>query len=104
MPSIMNNYMNSIENPDKCLRNIAEAGFKYLDWGHHWNDDFFYSISETKQIQDWLGEFSLKLNAVHGSAGLEKCWSSFIESERLAGVASPQHGRTLRKAPYPATK
>ena len=86
MSSIISNYIHSTGCPERYLRNIAEAGFTCVDWGHHWGDDSFYSTSETRQIQKWLNEFSLKVNAVHGLAGLEKCWSSCVEYERLAGV------------------
>ncbi len=86
MISISSDYIADKGDPSEHLRLIAEAGFEYVHWVHHWNDDFLYSPSETAQIGTWLKDFKLKLHGVHASAGVEKCWFSTKEYERKAGV------------------
>ena len=73
-------------SPKPCLEHVAQSGFSHLHWGFHWNDDFFYSPSEVKQIGKWLKQYSLILNDIHATSGQEKCWSSAREYERQAGV------------------
>ena len=86
MPSMKTNYVDWVGCPERWVRSISEAGFRHVDWHHHWNDDFLYSLPEIRQIQAWLRECSLEVNSIHGSSGQEKCWSSATEYERLAGV------------------
>lgn len=73
-------------NPFPGIDMLAEAGFTHLTWGHHWNTDFMYSHAEIRAIAHRLSERGLGLTDTHGSSGIEKCWYSSVEHERLAGV------------------
>jgi sugar phosphate isomerase/epimerase len=84
--SLTSDYVTGLGCPESHLRRIAEAGFSHVHWCHQWNTDFIYSDPEIEQIQNWLGEFGLRLLDLHGSAGVEKKWLSAHEYERLAGV------------------
>ena len=84
--SLTSDYVTDLGCPEPYLRRIAEAGFSHVHWCHQWNTDFIYSEPEIEQIRKWLGEFGLRLNDLHGSAGLEKNWLSSREHERRAGV------------------
>ena len=79
-------YANGVGNPEIYLRRIAEAGFSYVHWCHHWRSDFFYQEPELVQIERWLKKYNLQVLDVHGSEGLEKFWYSPQEYARLAGV------------------
>ncbi len=91
MLSMTTDYRQDRGSPEPYLRRIAEAGFSHLHWCHHWNDDFLYADVEIDWIRQCLDEFGLKLNDLHASAGLEKCWVSPVEYERLAGVELVQN-------------
>jgi sugar phosphate isomerase/epimerase len=84
--SITTDYVTSLGSPEQYLRDIAAAGFTHIHWCHQWNTDFLYSRPEIDQIARWLDEVGLRLLDLHGSAGVEKCWYSRVEYERLAGV------------------
>jgi sugar phosphate isomerase/epimerase len=86
MLSISTDYVSATGYPEPHLRHIAEAGFSYVHWCHHFNTDFLYADSEIEQIARWLKEYDLKVNDLHGSGGVEKGWMSYLEYERLAGV------------------
>lgn len=86
MLSITTDYIQDNGSPEPYLRRIAEAGFSHIHWCHHWNSDFVYSNHEIRQIARWLQAYSLQLNDVHASAGVEKAWLSVREYERLAGI------------------
>ena len=86
MLSITTDYQHDAGSPEPYLRRIAAAGFTHLHWCHHWNDDFLYGSAEIDQIARWLNDVGLALNDLHASAGVEKCWYSTVEYERLAGV------------------
>lgn len=87
MLSIATDFLSDRGSPEKSLRAIADAGFSYIHWCHHWRDDFYYDASEVAQLQQWLSSYRLKIYDVHGSCGVEKNWASCREYERLAGVA-----------------
>lgn len=91
MLSMTTDYRQDSGSPGPYLRRIAEAGFSHVHWCHHWNDDFVYDAPEIEQIQRWFNEFSLRLNDLHASAGVEKRWASTIEYERQAGVLLVQN-------------
>ena len=86
MLAINTDYAGSTGCAEPTLRRIAEAGFSHIHWCHQWCTDFLYSGCEIEQIGRWLAEYDLKLLDLHASAGVEKCWFSGREYERLAGV------------------
>ncbi len=86
MLSMSTDYATDTGSPELQLRRIAEAGFTHVHWCHHWDDDFLYGTAEIDQIARWLDNFGLQLNGVHASEGIEKCWYSMVEYQRLAGV------------------
>ena len=79
-------FLSASGSPEGALKAIAEAGFTYLHWCHHWRTDFLYGPAELKQCAQWLRSFDQRLLDVHGSAGQEKCWYSPVEYQRRAGV------------------
>ena len=68
------------------LRNIAEAGFKHIQWIHHWKHDFIYTKPEIQHIAKMMKDLDLSLYDIHAPVGDEKNWFSSIEYQRLAGV------------------
>ena len=72
--------------PFGVFRQIADAGFTHIHWGHQWNTDFIYTSPEIAEIKKHLKIFGLSLSDTHASSGVEKCWYSPVEYERLAGV------------------
>jgi sugar phosphate isomerase/epimerase len=86
MLSVTTDYARDTGCPEPYLRRIAAAGFSHIHWCHHWHTDFVYSEPEIKQIGDWLSQYGLELNDLHGSKGVEKDWVSPREYKRLAGV------------------
>lgn len=84
--AVTTDYVKDLGDPSPYLRRIADAGFTYVHWCHHWNTDFLYSQWEVAQIKKWLSEYGLQLLDLHGSMGREKNWASPREYERLAGV------------------
>lgn len=86
MLSITSDYASGTGSPEPYLKRIAGAGFSHVHWCHHWHSDFIYSDHEIDQIARWMGEYGVKLNDLHASAGIEKFWISAREYERLAGV------------------
>ncbi|MEM7348985.1 MAG: sugar phosphate isomerase/epimerase family protein [Chloroflexota bacterium] len=79
-------YFTGIGNPEIYLQRIAEAGFKYLHWCHHWRSDFLYQAPELAHIETLLKQYDLQILDIHGSEGIEKFWYSPQEYARLAGV------------------
>lgn len=86
MLSITTDYVKDTGCPEPYLGRIAAAGFSHIHWCHHWHTDFIYSEPEIDQIANWLSEFGLQVNDLHGTKGVEKAWVSPREYERLAGV------------------
>jgi sugar phosphate isomerase/epimerase len=86
MVSMTTDFAGAAGCPEPALRLIAEAGFTHVHWCHQWSTDFVYDTAEVDQIGRWLERFGLGLTDLHGSAGIEKCWTSPREHERLAGV------------------
>jgi sugar phosphate isomerase/epimerase len=89
--SVTTDYAKDTGDPAQYLRRIADMGFSYVHWGHHWNTDFLYSKWEIEEIQKWLTSYGLQLLDLHGSIGPEKNWASPREYERLAGVELVQN-------------
>ena len=83
--SINTDILSSQGNSFPALKKIAEKGFKYIQWIHHWNTDFIYNKSEINEIKNSLNEYGLILNDLHASMGVEKCWFSENEYHRKAG-------------------
>ncbi len=73
-------------SPLPCIEAARRAGFTHVIWGHQWDTDFLYSHAELNAISRCLETHNVSLLDVHGSSGVEKCWYSPIEYERLAGV------------------
>ena len=73
-------------SPLPSIRQVAEAGFTSIIWGHQWDTDFLYSPSEVAAIAACLEQQRVTLVDLHGTSGVEKCWYSPVEYERLAGV------------------
>lgn len=86
MLSMTTDYVTSTGPAQAYLRAIAAAGFSHVHWCHEWDTDTVYSDREIADVGRWLGEYGLKLNDLHGSAGRRKCWGSLLAYERLAGV------------------
>ena len=84
--SINTDIFSSRGNPFSILKQIAEKGFKYIHWVHHWNTDFYYNKSEIKEIKNRLDEYGLVLNDLHATIGVKKRWFSETEYQRKAGV------------------
>ena len=89
--SIDSGFVRATGCPEPYLRLIAEAGLTHVHWVHHWNTDFLYASVEVDQIRAWLRNYHLALLDIHASDGQEKCWSSSLEYERLAGVELVQN-------------
>jgi sugar phosphate isomerase/epimerase len=79
-------YANDTGNAEPYLRRIAEAGFKNIQWIHHWRHDFIYTEPEIRHIAGLMTDLHLALYDVHAPAGDEKNWFSTVEYQRLAGV------------------
>ncbi|MFW6158757.1 MAG: sugar phosphate isomerase/epimerase family protein [Planctomycetota bacterium] len=86
MVSMTTDFASAVGCAGPALRLIAEAGFTHVHWCHQWNTDFLYDSAEIAEIARWLDQFGLGLTDLHGSAGVEKSWTSLREYERLAGV------------------
>lgn len=86
MLSVTTDYVRDDLSPGPYLRRIADAGFKYVHWCHHWASDFLYGESELAQIETWFKDLGLRLNEIHGSDGCEKAWGSDLAYERQAGI------------------
>ncbi len=84
--SINTDIFSSRGNPFPILKQIAEKGFKYIQWSHHYGTDFYYNKSEIKEIKNRLDEYGLILNDLHATIGVEKRWFSETEYQRKAGV------------------
>ena len=84
--SITTDYVSSTGSPEQPVRLIGEAGFTHLHWCHHFTGDFAYMPCEINAIRRLMAANNVKLLDVHGSSGDEKCWWSFDETQRLAGV------------------
>ena len=83
--AVNTDYFEDTDSPELYIRLAAEAGFSHLMWCHHWNTDFIYSTPEIAKIKQWLTEYGIKLQDLHGTDGKEKCWYSEQEYRRKAG-------------------
>lgn len=84
--SMATDYAGDTGNAEPSLRKIAQAGFKHIQWIHHWRHDFIYTEPEIAYIAALLDELDLSLYDIHAPAGAEKNWYSTVEYQRLAGV------------------
>jgi sugar phosphate isomerase/epimerase len=84
--SITTDFVQGTGDPTPYLKKISKAGFKHIQWIHHWGDDFIYTKSEIEYIAGLIKELDLSIYDIHASAGLEKHYFSPIEYQRLAGV------------------
>ncbi len=94
----------TIEAIEDQLKNIADAGFSHVHWGHDWRGEYIYADIEMVQIKELLGKYNLKLKGIHATEGGmhysstgSKCvlgmrynnrkdYTSLNEYARLAGV------------------
>jgi sugar phosphate isomerase/epimerase len=79
-------YAGDTGNAEPALTRIAEAGFKHIQWIHHWRHDFIYTEPEIRHVEQLLKRLDLSLYDIHAPAGAEKNWYSTVEYQRLAGV------------------
>ena len=79
-------YLKDDDAPRPYLQKIAGAGFSHVHWGHQWNSDYIYMDDEIDLVKNGLNEYNLRVYAIHGSTGRERCWFSPLENQRLAGV------------------
>ncbi len=86
MLAIASDYLSDQEKPEITLKNISNAGFKYVHWCHQWNSDYIYPKKEVKKIGQLLNQFNLKLNDLHATEGNKGKWYSLNENERKLGV------------------
>ncbi|MDA3935344.1 MAG: sugar phosphate isomerase/epimerase [Actinomycetota bacterium] len=84
--SMATDYAGATGNAEPALTRIAEAGFRHIQWIHHWRHDFIYTEPEIRHIEGLLRDLKLSLYDIHAPAGTEKNWYSTIEYQRLAGV------------------
>lgn len=86
-----------LEEIEKVLKKISDAGFTHIHWCHEWDGDYIYSQYEMKQIREWMDQYGLKAKALHASKGSErnvnlqcghyrKDYTSDWEYNRKAGV------------------
>ena len=86
MVAINTNYKNDIsiiEAIEEQLKNIADAGFSHVQWGHDWRGEYIYSNIEMVQIKQMLGKYNFKLkeNEDFKKRYWEQAFKSFDELE-----------------------
>ena len=105
MAAININYKNDTSNMEAIeeqLKNIADAGFSHVQWGHDWLGEYTYSNIEMVQIKQLIGQYNFKVKGVHATEGgtryenghlnfgyrykNRKDYTSLNEYTRLAGV------------------
>ncbi len=107
MTAINTNYKNdlaNIEAIEEQLKNIADAGFSHVHWGHDWLGEYMYAEIEMVQIKQMLDKYDLKIKGLHAAEGgirgrtqdgnldfghrykNRKNYTSLNEYNRLAGV------------------
>jgi sugar phosphate isomerase/epimerase len=84
--SIATDYAGGTGDPSPKLKNIANAGFKNIQWVHHMDGDFIYTQSEIDYVAKLLKKYKLSIYDIHSATGNEKNWFSLIEYQRQAGV------------------
>ncbi len=84
--SINTDFKSGSGYPFTYFNDIKSAGFTHIHWCHNWNTDFLYTEAELTEIRKQLDLHNLKLSDIHASSGVEKCWYSPVEYERLAGL------------------
>lgn len=83
--SINTDFMGSTNDVSESIKLIGEAGFQYIHWCHHWNDDYIYSNHEILEIGKLLKNTGLQLFDLHSSHGKKMDWCSTNEQTRLEG-------------------
>ena len=86
MLAINTDYKSSIDNPEPCLKRIADAGFSQVHWCHQFGSDYLYAEDEIDQIARWLRFYQLTVNDLHASSGATNHYYSENEDIRLAGL------------------
>lgn len=84
--SMATDYSSDTGNAEPYLRRIAQAGFRHIQWIHHWRHDFIYTQPEIQHIRAVLADLGLSMYDLHAPVGVEKNWFSAVEYQRLAGV------------------
>ncbi len=85
--AITTDYIESKGSAVEYFGPIAAAGWKWIHWCHHWNDDYLYESDEVRQIDALLRNHGLRVLDIHGSTGQETPWDSADEDRRAGGVA-----------------
>lgn len=86
-----------LEDIERLLKQIKEAGFTHVHWCHEWEGDYIYSRWEMEQIKEWFDKYGLKAKALHATKGsrrnvnmidghYRKDYTSEWEYNRKAGV------------------
>jgi sugar phosphate isomerase/epimerase len=84
--SMATDYASDTGNAEPALQRIAAAGFRHIQWIHHWRHDFIYTTPEIRHIAGVMADLGLSLYDIHAPTGAEKNWFSTVEYQRLAGV------------------
>ena len=84
--SMATDYASDTGNAEPYLRRIAAAGFRHIQWIHHWRHDFIYTEPEIAHIAEVMLELGLSLYDLHAPTGSEKNWFAPVEYQRRAGV------------------
>ena len=84
--AITTDYVTSRGSPFPSLEQIAQAGWKWIHWCHHWNDDHLYTAAELREIDQSLQKLHLKILDIHGSAGRWRRWESPLSFLRIPGI------------------
>jgi sugar phosphate isomerase/epimerase len=84
--AITTDYVTSHGSPLPYLARIAQAGWKWIHWCHHWNDDHSYTNVELAEIERTFQNLNLKILDIHGSAGRWRRWDSRWTLSRIPGV------------------
>ena len=86
MLAINTDYIDSDDNPEPRLWQIADAGFSQIHWCHQFGSDYVYTADEIDQIAQWLRSCELTVNDLHASSGKKIHYYSENENVRSAGV------------------
>src|SRR4051812_44515550 len=79
-------YVTSRGSPLPYLQRIAAAGWKWVHWCHHWNDDHLYDDPELLDIEHAMASLDLRVLDIHGTTGCRTRWDSPSEHRRSSGV------------------
>ncbi len=84
--AITTDYITSRGSPFPYLEQIEKAGWAWIHWCHHWNDDHLYTAADLREIEESLQKHNLKILDIHGSAGRWRRWESPLPFLRIPGI------------------